>query len=133
MNDVESPAKTEREILPLRQRRAVVLLLSTPPAAVAAELGVQERQVYRWLATPAFQRELADAERKVLDATTRHLSGLALLAVDALQKALTDVHATPAAKVRAACAVLGLVQEWQNWRTLDERIRRLEERQNNVT
>jgi phage terminase small subunit len=115
--------------LTLKQRRAVTALLTQPDTTAAARsAGASRDTLYRWLAEPAFQAALRDAEADALAAVSRRLVRLADAAATTLETAMRD-EATPAAtRVRAADAVLSRLLQLRELVTLEERVRELEAR-----
>src|SRR5688500_814010 len=68
----------------------LVALLRKPTAKeAAAEGGVTERTVFRWLQDPEFRERYRAARREAVDDALRELQGKALLAVETLARNLT--------------------------------------------
>jgi hypothetical protein len=91
-----------------KHTRAIRALLVCPGVPEAAELtGLGERTIYRWLKNPDFRRQLADAERAILEDAQRRLLQLQTPAIDALA-ALLDPDADTAAGVQLRAVELTL-------------------------
>ena len=117
----------ENDTLSPKQRRAVATLLQAPTVAGAARnTGVSERQMFRWLADPAFRAELREAESGAIDAAARSLAALASKAL-VIVGAILDAPDTPAGvKLRAAQVVLDAALRWYDLRNIDARLAALE-------
>ena len=98
------------ENLTPRQLRAVALLVATgDPKTVAQAVGVAEVTLRRWRRYPAFAQALRAGGRRSAAEATSMLLAAQVAAVGTLQDALET--GTPAAKVRAAIALLELGQQ----------------------
>jgi hypothetical protein len=107
----------------LAHRVIASLLQGRTNEQAAADAGVARTTLTRWLRTPAFQRLYAEARRLAVEAAVARLSGLALCAVEALER---NLHAdAPAVEIKAA---LGLLTHLKALGGLDveERLARLE-------
>ena len=114
------------ENLTPRQLRAVALLVATgDPKTVAEAVGVSEVTLRRWRRCPAFAEALRAAGRRSAAEATSMLLAAQVAAVRTLQDALET--GTPAARVRAAIALLELGQRAAD-DDIEERLRALEER-----
>jgi hypothetical protein len=88
-----------------KQRRAIASLLTTRKLQdAAAEAGVGERTLRRWLDEPSFRAAYAEASRQRLGETVGRLRVVAAEAVDTLRGALSDEHTGH--RIRAAIALL---------------------------
>ena len=115
-------------VLSPAQRRAVVAVLASRTVTAAAEKAeVSLRTLTRWLADPAFQAALTEAEANVLAVTTRAVMAVMLAAVDTLKAAIDDPEAGHGVKVRAADLLLVHGPRLYELRTLEARLRTLEE------
>lgn len=115
--------------LSTKQRRALQALLSHPNVVQAAgACSLSERQIYRYLAQPAFRAALASLESELLDAATRRLVGLQDAAIEVLAETVARSDATAAAKLRAAQLVLEHCLRLRELRDLDARLTQLEAR-----
>jgi hypothetical protein len=111
-----------------KRNLAIIELLSGSTIAQAAvKAGVSERQVYRWLETPAFVQELHGQERLVLNACSWRLVSLTKQALDALEDVLTRPAQPGAANKRlASVALLEMSLRFMDVLTFEERLERLE-------
>ncbi len=115
--------------LTLKQRKAVTALLTEPDTTAAAKAaGVSRDTLYRWLAEPAFQAALRDAEAKAIAAVSRSLVRLAERAATTLDGAMTDPAAASSTKVRAADIVLARLLQVRELVDLEARVHDLEAR-----
>jgi response regulator of citrate/malate metabolism len=116
-----------KEILTLKQRRALKFLMTTPSTAEAArQSDVSERTLRRYLADPAFAGALNQAESAVVETTTRRLTGMTQSALDAVQAILSDSTASPTARLRAAEITLNQMARQREVRDLERRLTALE-------
>ena len=115
-------------ILSTAQRRAVAAIMATrTTTAAAAQAEVSLRTLQRWLTDPAFLAAVAAAEADVLAVTTRAILANTLAAVDTLKAAIDDPEAGHGVKVRAADLLLVHGPRLYELRTLEARLRTLEE------
>ncbi len=122
---------TDNGTLSPTQRRAISALLTernTRDAARAAK--VAERTLWRWLADPMFRAELTRQEGEVIDQATRSLLAMQGQALEVFDQVLTSATATDANRLRAAEGVLDYLLKLRELATLEERVRKLEEAQN---
>lgn len=113
------------------QNRVITALLTertTRDAARAAN--VAERTLWRWLADPAFRAELTRQEGAVIDEATRGLLAMQGTALEVFDNILKSPTANDANKLRAAEGVLDYLLKLRELNSLEERIRKLEEAQN---
>lgn len=110
-----------------KQRRVIAALLSERNTTDAAEVaGVATRTIYRWLADPAFVKELRQAEAAILDAASvRLISGLGV-ALQVLYDMMTDERTDPTNRRSAAIAWLAHSLRLLEARNLEERLTALE-------
>lgn len=119
---------SEKVSLSPAQVRAVAAIMTTRTVtAAAAQAKVTTRTIYRWLADPAFQAALTEAEANVLAVTTRAVMAVMLAAVDTLKAAIDDPEAGHGVKVRAADLLLVHGPRLYELRTLEARLAALEE------
>ncbi len=97
---VSSEGSVAREVV------KVALAEGLSYAEAAAMGGVVKRTVVRWMAEPAFGREVADLRSEHLSEVTGQLGGLAVAAVTVLRDGLDSER--PADQLRAAQLIL----EW---------------------
>src|SRR4051812_13271859 len=90
------------------EQAIAALLCESTVAAAAAKVGVAEKTLRRWLQRPEFATAYKSARAEVLSATLNRLAGLAVTAVEALKRNLTD--GAPAVQVRCATAVLAEIR-----------------------
>jgi hypothetical protein len=107
-----------------RQEQAIAALLVAPTVTTAAaQSGIAERTLRRWLAAPEFQRAYRDASHRLLEDAMRRLQAVTGEAVDALHAALGAE--SEALRVRAAQLILDLAVKVEA-DDLAERVRALE-------
>jgi HEAT repeat protein len=88
-----------------KQHRAIAALLTTRTVQeAAAEAGVGERTLYRWMGDAAFRVAYSTASHERLAETIGRLRAVAGEAVETLRTALQDTSAS--VRVRAAVALL---------------------------
>jgi hypothetical protein len=91
--------------LTAKQQKAIAALLDTPTlTAAAAQAGVDERTLRRWLALPAFLAAYRQARLQVMEGSIARLQQASGKAVDALQACLAADKAGD--RIRAAVAIL---------------------------
>jgi hypothetical protein len=116
-----------RSALSPKQRKAVEALLTTGEVTAAAQAaGVNRATLHRWLAEPAFQATVRDAEARALDDLSRLLVRLGRTAAATLAKAMSDPTTPWATRVRAADASLGRLLQLRELATLEARVVELE-------
>lgn len=117
----------EFEALTPAQQGAIRALLRTPNRSkAAAEAGVGESTLYRWLTEDAFKTAYRAAQRDLHDQTVALLHAAADDAVTALKDVLTDSDAPAPSRVSAAKIVLELCGRAVEQDDLLDRIARLE-------
>ena len=113
------------------QARALRAILAHPTlTAAAAACGLATRTLYRYLSDPVFKAALRGRQDEVIAAAVAALAGLAGDAIRVLRDLLKDEGASPSTRARVA---LGILDRWQSLTTfadLEQRIAKLEERQN---
>ena len=115
--------------LTVRQRRALTALLGAPTMAAAAKsAGVSERTIYRYLADPAFQAALREAQGRTLRMATARLTALLVKSLDVLGQATEPGHGQGQLRLRAAQTVVRHYAAMLEAQDLEERITRLEKR-----
>ena len=83
--------KGGKHITEHRKQQAMELLLEGRRICeVALNIGVDERNVYRWLSDPVFKRELGEKRRVILDAVVARIRSATADAVDAIIALLKD-------------------------------------------
>jgi hypothetical protein len=89
-----------------RTQEAVIAALLTEPthAAAAAQAGVSEATLHRWLHLPQFQSAYRQARRAVVEVAIGHLQQVTVEAVEALQRNISCGH--PPSEIRAALGIL---------------------------
>ena len=117
----------------VRSKRSAALLELLKPEYksmrdVAQAANVTERQVRRWLAEPAFRRELEEAQRALKVDGLRRLLALQGKAIDTLHELLEDELTAPALRLQTAKAVLQAHTALEESVTFEERLQALEER-----
>src|SRR5919106_574756 len=101
---------SEEKMLSGNQVRALSALLSQPTLAlVAAQVGVTERTLYRWLAEDdTFKAEYLKLRREVLSNAVFQLQKASNNAVNTLISVMNDSESPASARVAAAVKVLEL-------------------------
>lgn len=108
------------------QRRAILAVMTSRTTAAAAEKAeVAERTLYRWLADPAFQAALTEAEAEVQAATTRQLLSGTSAALGVVGTIMTG-DGPPGVRLRAATTWLDQARTWYETKTLEARLQVLE-------
>lgn len=116
----------ENDALPAKRARAIAALLAARTTLDAAqEAGISPRQLYRWLAEPAFLAELQRAETAVVDHTTRRLSAATTQALDTVIR-IMETGSSDSVKLRAAIALLDTTLRWHELRVIEQRLSALE-------
>ena len=93
------------------EQSVVAVLTCSSLEAAAAQAGVSESTLRRWLKTPDFSTALRAAQREIYQQSMTQLVRVTGKAVAALEQILDDVEAPPAVKVSAAKAVLDLAMK----------------------
>jgi hypothetical protein len=121
-NETSSP-------LSAKQQRAIAALLTKPTIEEAAKAaGVSRATLYRWLAERAFQTALTDAERRLLETTSRGLIALSTKALAVTEAVLDDQSVPASTRLRAADVTLNRLLQLRELVSLEERIAALEAR-----
>lgn len=114
-----------QEELPIRQRKAVLVLAATGNTTRAAkEAGVTQQTVYRWLEDPTFRNELRAAELQVLENLSRRLMDLTSKAITTLDGLLSDKNSTT--RLRAAQTIIEGALKLREIMSIEERVAKLE-------
>ena len=114
-----------------KQKAAIRALLtgaSYPEAAAAAH--VHENTVGQWMKSPEFISALHQAESEAMQIISRSLVSLADRATGTLESVLENSTTRDSSKIRAADVVLGRLLDIRSMAELEERIKKLEEVQN---
>ncbi len=86
---------------------AIAALVGRPNIkAAAAEVGIAEKTLHKWMKEPEFAIQLAEAQRAVTKRVMRSVISRAESAVDVLDEIMTDVLTAPPARVSAARTIL---------------------------
>jgi hypothetical protein len=109
----------------LAHRVIASLLQGRTNEQAAADAGVARTTLTRWLRTPTFQRMYREARRLAVEAAVARLSGLALCAVEALERNLHND--APGVEIKAALGLLTHLKALGG-ADLEERLAALEER-----
>jgi hypothetical protein len=119
----------EKPSLSHTQNRALAALVRQPTIPLAAaEAGVTDRTIYRWLAKDeAFKAEYLQLRREVVNNAVFQLQKATNNAVNCLLSVINDPEASSGARVRAATTVLEFSLRVLEAEDLDERIARLEQ------
>lgn len=115
------------EGLSARQEQAIVVLLSEPTIAKAAEtVGVNTRTLYRWLQDPDFSRQYRRARRESFGQAMSLAQRYAPMAIGSLAKIMVDPSAPHASRVSAAAVLLKFGRESIELDDLELRIQLIE-------
>jgi hypothetical protein len=107
------------------EEAAIAALLTAPTiTAAAAEIGIDEKTLRRWLDEPEFQAAYRRARQQVLESALSKLQAATGKAVDTLVKLLDGD--SPNAACRAAALILEHAQKAQEWIDLTGRVEQLE-------
>jgi len=80
-------------VLTSKQKKGLAALLTRPTiTAAAAQAGVTEKTLYRWLGQPAFSAELKAKQVGIIDAAAGGLVAGLTQALDTLAELMTDGH-----------------------------------------
>ena len=93
----------------------------------AAEVGVCEKTIRRWLKRPDVAQALQEIQEEVWGATVRKLRALGEKAITTLGEVMGDQTAPPTARVGAARATLELITKLSEVEELKQRVERLED------
>ena len=86
---------------------AISALIANPHIKqAAAECGVAEKTLHRWLKEPEFAAQLAEAQREVSRRVTRGVIARAERAAEVLDEVMSDKETMPNARVSAAKCLL---------------------------
>lgn len=109
------------------EEAAILALIETGSITAAAEaVGLQRKTLGRWLRTPAFAEQYAQAKREFLLAGLGALNGLLSRSAQAISDALSDPDATHAVRLKAAELVYARAMQGHELTDLDNRIAALE-------
>ena len=110
-----------------KKSKAIVALLSGKTNSQAAQsAGVTERTIYRWLSERSFQTELREAERQIIESSTRQMSSLQEKAINVLDQLLESQDVSPQIRLRTANSILRLSLAYRD-RNIERRLYELEE------
>ena len=114
--------------LTVKQRKAIAaLLMARDVQSAAAQAGVGERTLHRWLKEDEeFQTQLRAAETDAIDTAVRRLTGLAEYAINVLITVMADKAISPSVRLRASLAILEQLVRLREFATLEERVARME-------
>jgi hypothetical protein len=114
---------------PAANRRAAAIraLLTAPTiAAAAAQIGVNEKTLDRWLADASFAAAVRAAQRRIFACALGSLHASLADAVATLRAGLAADPAPPPTRVRAAIALIDLALRAHDTLDVEERLSRLE-------
>jgi len=116
-----------QENLNQKQAEALIALLHEPTLArVAAQVGVNERTIRRWLEDPTFKKAYLLARRESFGHAVGLLQRYAPVAVNTLVKIMTSDQTPPGVKVTAAATLLKFGREGIELDDMAQRIELLE-------
>lgn len=110
--------------LDTKDRAALLLAQGTSCDKAGEAVGVTGRTIRRWREDPAFEAQVREARRAILDEAVAALGAAAREAVDTLRAALTED--SPAIRVRAALGIISALPGLSEHAELNERIAALE-------
>jgi hypothetical protein len=120
-----------KSVISTKQKAAIRALItgaSYPEAAAAAQ--VHENTIGQWMKNPGFVTALHQAEGEAMQIISRSLVSIADKATETLEGVLGKEEARDSSKIRAADVVLGRLLDIRSMAELEERIKKLEEAQN---
>ncbi len=113
-----------------KQERAIIELLQRPTIReAAAEVGVNESTIYRWMKEPAFASRWREARREALEHATAQLHKAASEAVATLVRVAGDMSAPASSQVAAANHILSWAYKAEHHEELNALLAELEELQ----
>jgi hypothetical protein len=119
---------TEPSLLTPKQEEAITALLNCPTIKKAADqIGMSDRQIFRWMDEPAFSKAYRAARRQAFSHAISLTQQYAPAAVAALTKISTDPSAPHAARVSASTALLKFSRESIELDDLAERLAAIEQ------
>lgn len=114
-----------------KQKAAIRALLTGASYPEAASVsGVHENTIGQWMKNPAFISALHQAENEAMQIISRSLVSIADKATETLENVLGNSLTRDSSKIRAADVVLGRLLDIRSMAELEERIKKLEEAQN---
>lgn len=94
---------------------------------VSTETGVSERQIYRWLKSPAFKYELNALQSNAIEIVSARLVNLANMAVSSLESVMNEpTQAGAGVKLRASLGILENITKWRELVSIEDRLTILE-------
>lgn len=110
------------------QETAAIAALMTAPSIeqTAAQVGIHERTLRRWLSKDHFKRALRAEQRAFMACVTARLQQSASKAIDTLEAIMEQSDAPAAARVTAARTLLELAHERIDMEDLADRIEAIE-------
>jgi hypothetical protein len=109
-------ARHASELLTASQSKAIALLAAGQTcAAVASELRIGERTLYRWRADPVFRIELDTQRRRIYEAVAGSVAAAAIDAVALLQRVVTDEDLSTSVRVTAAAKLIDAAMKGLNF------------------
>lgn len=126
-------AVAETEPFGRRKELAIsALLANSTITRAAAQAGISERTIRRWMRDPVFVRRYREERTRTLEATTNLLRKESVRAVRTLASIAGNSRAPVTARVSAARAIVELTFKGVELHDLEERIGQLEEIANGV-
>lgn len=116
----------EDELKPAHRRAVRALVATGSVVLAAADCGVSQRTLRRWMADDYFREELRAAEIATLQTTTRRLGRLAERALQTLEEVMDNKGSSPNHRIRAASVLLETTWRWQSISDLERRLAVLE-------
>lgn len=97
----------EADNLAHKQHKAIAALLSEPTISAAADkLGVNERQIYRWLEDADFATAYRKARQEAVSQAIARLQQVSSHAVTVLVSLMADKRTPPSTRLAAASKIL---------------------------
>jgi DNA-binding transcriptional MerR regulator len=107
--------------------QAIAALLTCRTIEEAAEhVGVSAVALRRWRSKPAFAAQMCRAQQEILAGVINELRGAGVSAASTLRNISADANAAPAARVRAAVAIINLLLKAHQVEVIELRLTALE-------
>jgi len=111
-----------------KQEQAVMALLTSGTIReAAAEVGVAESTIFRWMQMPQFEELYREARHRALGQTIARLQQATTEAVDTLRDVMGDEEAASNSRVTAAKAVLEMAFKAYELEDLAQQVKELEQ------
>jgi len=101
----------DTQLTPIQAGAAIALGFGLNFSAVAAQFNVHRSTIHNWMKNPAFVEAAQSCQAEFEKQFRTQLATLTRLALDNLQRILTDPDASPSVRLKASLAVLK--QDWK--------------------